>query len=147
MGTLMRPTAFAIGLGFLTVGVLGFIPALVTHFDTMTISGPDSDAHLFGVFEVSVLHNVVHLLFGVVGLLASRRWSSARTFLIAGGLIYLLLCVYGLIIEPDGSANFVPLNTADNWLHLGLGVVMISLGLLLDRDRAGLRKGRRTMGR
>ena len=147
MGTLMQPTAFLIGLGFLTVGVLGFIPALVTNFDAMTLAGNDSDAHLLGVFEVSVLHNVVHLLFGVIGLLASRRWTSAGTYLIAGGVIYLLLCVYGLVVDPDGSANFVPLNTADNWLHLGLGVIMISLGLMLDRDRAGLRKGTRTMGR
>jgi len=33
----------------------------------------------------------------------------------------------------QSSANFVPLNAADNWLHLGLGIGMIALGMLLGR--------------
>jgi hypothetical protein len=48
--------------------------------------------------------------------------------------VYLVLWVYGLLIESDSAANFVPLNTADNWLHLALGVGMVALALLLGRN-------------
>ncbi|GHD30261.1 hypothetical protein GCM10007147_31870 [Nocardiopsis kunsanensis] len=58
---------------------------------------------------------------------------AARIFLIGGGVIYLVLWLYGLVIDLDSAANFVPLNTADNWLHFVLGVGMIALGLLLPR--------------
>ncbi|MBV9638385.1 MAG: DUF4383 domain-containing protein, partial [Mycobacteriaceae bacterium] len=53
----------------------------------------------------------------------------ARTFLVAGGVIYLILWMYGLLIDLRSAANFVPFNTADNWLHFALGAVMMLLGL------------------
>jgi hypothetical protein len=83
------------------------------------------------VFMVSVLHNIVHLLFGIVGIALSRSAASARLYLIVGGVIYLVLWIYGLVIDMKSAANFVPLNTADNWLHLVLGVGMIALGFAL----------------
>jgi hypothetical protein len=46
-----------------------------------------------------------------------------------------VLWLYGLIIDSDSAANFVPLNTADNWLHLLLGVGMVGLGVALSRTR------------
>jgi hypothetical protein len=75
----------------------------------------------------------VHLLFGVVGLALSRSWTGSRSYLIWGGAIYLVLWIYGLVIGHESPANFVPLNTADNWLHFVLGVAMLGLGLLLGR--------------
>ncbi|GID29961.1 uncharacterized protein DUF4383 [Paractinoplanes brasiliensis] len=94
---------------------------------------------LFGVFQASVLHNIVHLLFGIVGLALARTVSGARAYLIGGGAVYLVLWLYGLVVAQDSSANFVPVNTADDWLHLGLGVGMIALGFLLSRrDRAAV---------
>jgi hypothetical protein len=131
----MQQAAVIIGVGFLIVGILGFIPGITTNYDSMEFAGHDSNAQLLGIFDVSVLHNIVHLLFGVAGLLLARSWQGARVFLIGGGIIYLVLWVYGLAVDPGDSANFIPLNDADNWLHLGLGVVMILLGFLLDRDR------------
>jgi hypothetical protein len=126
---------------FLLVGVLGFIPGITTDFDTMGLAGHESNAKLLGVFQVSVLHNIVHLLFGVAGLVLARRPSTARAFLIGGGAIYVLLWLYGLIIDRASGANFVPLNTADNWLHLVLGVGMIGAGLLAStRERAEIRQ-------
>ena len=85
---------------------------------------------------MSVLHNIVHLLFGVAGLTLSRTVSGARAYLIGGGAIYLVLWLYGLVIDHDSGANFVPLNSADNWLHLFLGVGMIALGVALTRRPA-----------
>jgi hypothetical protein len=99
----------------------------------MTFAGHESTAMLLGVFHVSILHNVVHLLFGVVGFVLARTVSGAIGFLIGGGAVYLLLWLYGVVIDHDSAANFVPLNTADNWLHLALGVGMVGLGLALRR--------------
>ncbi|MBB4689892.1 uncharacterized membrane protein YuzA (DUF378 family) [Actinoplanes abujensis] len=119
---------------FVLVGLAGFIPGVTTNYSDMTFAGHHSDAHLLGVFQVSVLHNIVHLLFGVAGLALARTASGARNFLIGGGAIYLVLWLYGLVVGQDSSANFVPVNNADDWLHLGLGLGMIALGLLLSRN-------------
>jgi hypothetical protein len=128
--------ATVVAATFLLVGVLGFIPGVTTNYDAMQFAGHESDAKLLGVFQVSILHNIVHLVFGVLGLVLARRADTARAFLIGGGVIYLLLLLYGLVVDRGSSANVVPVNGADNWLHLALGVGMISLGLLLSpRDR------------
>ncbi|AQZ63704.1 hypothetical protein BKM31_21575 [[Actinomadura] parvosata subsp. kistnae] len=127
--------ALVVGVLFLLVGVLGFIPGITTGYDDLQFAGHHSDAHLLGVFQVSILHNIVHLLFGIAGVLLARTWSGARNFLVGGGVIYLLLWIYGLLVGHDSPANFVPLNNADNWLHLGLGIVMVALGLALSRRR------------
>ncbi|WP_378733425.1 DUF4383 domain-containing protein [Nocardia brasiliensis] len=128
-----RIAALAVGAVFLLVGVLGFIPGVTTDYDTMSFAGHHSDAKLLGVFQVSVLHNIVHLLFGVAGLVAARTAAAARWFLLVGGAIYLVLWLYGLVIDRGSDANFVPVNEADNWLHFGLGLGMIALGAVLPR--------------
>jgi hypothetical protein len=131
--TAMHKAALAVGLVFLLVGVLGFVPGITTDYDRLGAAGHESEAMLLGIFQVSILHNIVHLLFGVAGILLARRTDTARSYLLAGGVVYLVLWVYGLVIGHDSSANFVPLNDADNWLHLLLGLAMIALGLLTSR--------------
>jgi len=123
-----------VGVVFLLVGIMGFIPGLTTDYDQMSAAGHESMAKLLGVFQVSVLHNIVHLLFGVLGIALARTNTTARNYLIGGGVVYLVLWIYGLLIDKTDPANFVPLNTADDWLHLGLGLGMIALGLALGRD-------------
>jgi len=124
-----------VGATFLLVGVLGFIPGITTDYDSLEIAGHESGAKLLGIFEVSVLHNIVHLLFGVAGLVMAKTFNGARTYLLAGGIIYLVLWIYGLAIDHNSSANFVPLNDADNWLHFVLGLGMVGLALALGRNR------------
>ena len=127
--------ATVIGAVFLLVGVLGFVPGITTGFDQLTFAGHHSGALLLGVFEVSVLHNLVHLAFGVAGLALARTVAGARAYLVGGGVVYLVLWIYGLLIDHDSAANFVPLNDADNWLHLVLGIAMIALGLTVATTR------------
>ena len=122
--------AAIVGVVFLLVGVLGFIPGVTTNYDMLTGAGHHSGALLLGIFNVSILHNIVHLAFGVAGLALARTPGGAKAFLVGGGVIYLVLWLYGLLIDQDSAANFVPVNTADNWLHLGLGVGMVALGLI-----------------
>ncbi len=125
--------AMATSAVFLLVGILGFIPGITSEYDTMSFAGPNSEAMLLGVFQVSILHNIVHLAFGVVGFLMAREHAMARNYLIGGGAIYLLLWLYGLFVEGDQPANLVPMNMADDWLHLALGVLMVGAGLALRR--------------
>lgn len=129
----------AVGAVFLLVGILGFIPGITTNYASLGFSGHLSEAMLLGVFQVSILHNIVHLLFGVAGILMGRTAVQAKNYLLYGGVVYLVLWIYGLLIGHDTPANFVPVNTADNWLHFLLGVAMIALALLLSRQDTGVR--------
>jgi hypothetical protein len=140
--TNIQKATLAVGVVFLLVGVLGFIPGITSNYETLGFAGHDSEALLLGIFQVSILHNIVHLLFGVAGIALARNAAQSRNYLVVGGAIYLVLWIYGLLIGHDTTANFVPVNTADNWLHFVLGVGMIGLGLALSRGTA--RAGRAT---
>jgi hypothetical protein len=129
----LQTAAAAVGAVFLLVGVAGFVPGLTTDVDQLELAGHHSEAQLLGIFGVSVLHNVVHLLFGVAGLALARSWSGARTFLVGGGAVYLVLAAYGMVVDRHSQANFVPLDQADNVLHLVLGVAMVGIGTVLGR--------------
>ncbi|MFM9276056.1 DUF4383 domain-containing protein [Pseudarthrobacter sp. NKDBFgelt] len=140
--TTIQTAALAVGAVFLLVGVLGFIPGITTNYETLGFAGHESGALLLGIFQVSILHNIVHLLFGVAGIAMARSAAQSRNYLIGGGAVYLVLWIYGLLIGKDTAANFVPVNTADDWLHFVLGVAMIGLGVALSRGTA--RAGRTT---
>lgn len=119
----------------LPVGIAGFIPGVTTDVDTLQFAGHDSRAMLLGIFQVSILHNLVHILFGIAGLATAGSALASRRYLLIGGVVYLVLWIYGLFAAGDHGANVVPVNTADNWLHLGLAVAMILLGFFVGRDR------------
>src|SRR3712207_1108090 len=131
--TAVQKAAMLVGIVFLAVGVLGFIPGITSNYGSMEFASHESEAKLLGLFQVSILHNIVHLLFGVAGIVMARTIRGAKNYLIVGGIIYLVLFVYGLAVGSNSSANFVPLNTADDILHLLLGAGMIALGALLTR--------------
>jgi hypothetical protein len=126
-----RLAATVVATVFLVVGIAGFIPGVTTEYDGMTFAGHESTAMLLGVFHVSILHNIVHLLFGIAGLALARTVPGAVWFLIGGGAVYAVLWLYGLLIDQNSAANFVPVNGADNWLHLLLAVGMIGIGVAL----------------
>ena len=144
--TPVRAAATVVATVFLVVGALGFIPGVTTELGQIEFAGHDSGAELLGVFQVSILHNIVHLLFGVVGLALARTAAGARNFLIGGGAVYLVLWLYGLLVDETSSANFVPLNDADDWLHLAMGAGMIVLGLALGLRRDTAAPNLRTPG-
>ncbi|WP_299168653.1 DUF4383 domain-containing protein [uncultured Arthrobacter sp.] len=129
--TNIQKAALAVGVVFLLVGILGFIPGITSNYDTLSIAGSDSEAQLLGIFQVSILHNIVHLLFGVAGVVMAKTATGAYNFLLWGGVIYAVLFIYGLIVPQDSAANFVPVNAADNILHLVLAIGMIGLALAL----------------
>jgi hypothetical protein len=123
----VQGAALLVAGGFLVLGVLGFIPGVTTA------------GKLFGVFAVSGLHNVLHLLTGFVGFALARTYAAARAYFLGGGLVYLTLWVHGLLI----GSGLLPINGADNWLHFVLGVVMMLLGVTLAGQRDPTRRRRR----
>jgi hypothetical protein len=115
----VQGAALMVAAGFLVIGVLGFIPGVTT------------DGKLFGVFAVSGLHNVLHLLSGFVGFALARTYAASRAYFLGGGLVYLALWLHGLFMV----SGLLPINGADNWLHFGLGLGMVLLGLTLAGQR------------
>lgn len=132
----LQRAALIVGATFAAVGILGFVPGVTSNYGDLGFAGHESEAKLLGLFQVSILHNLVHLAFGIAGIVMARAWSTARTYLIGGGVIYLVLWLYGMVIDRASDANFVPVNTADNWLHFVLGLGMIGAGVALSRNRS-----------
>ena len=120
--------ALVVGALFTVVGLAGFA---VTGFDGWTAHDPDQT--LLG-FAVNPLHNVVHLLIGVVGLLLGRTDGSARLYgwLLAVG--YGAVLVYGLAVAGQADGNVLNINGADNVLH-GASVVAGLVTALWPRRR------------
>ena len=131
----IQRAARVVGVAFVVIGILGFIPG-ITDDAPGGFAGADSDGSLFGIFQTSVLHNLVHLLLGVLGLVLSRTWEGSRNFLIGGGVVYLGLGAFGLV----GAIDWLPADDSDDWLHLFLGGAMVAVGVLL-RGRARGRVG------
>jgi hypothetical protein len=128
--TSVQTLAMLVALTFVLVGILGFIPGITTHYGDMSFAGDDSGAKLLGVFQVSILHNLVHLLFGVAGWFLARTWNGARAYLLGGGVIYLALWLLGIL----NGADWIPANDDDNWLHLVLGLGLLGLGFVSPRS-------------
>jgi Domain of unknown function (DUF4383) len=119
--TLAQNLALIFGGVFLLAAIAGFIPGLTTNlYDGLEFAGNDGDAELLGLFKVSVLHNIVHALFGV-GILMAGRHDSALQYLLWSGVAYVVLFLIGLV----GAGDWVPINNADDVLH-----AVLALGLL-----------------
>jgi Domain of unknown function (DUF4383) len=133
--SLAQTLALVFGVAFLGVGVLGFIPGITTNLGDIKFAGNDSPSELLGLFQVSILHNIVHLLFGIGGIALSRTTANARMYLLYVGVIYTVLFVYGLIVGAGGDANFVPLNGWDDALHAALAVALLGSWFITREER------------
>ena len=70
--SLVTTAAKVVGAVFLLVGILGFIPGVTSSYGSLAFAGHMSEAKLLGIFQVSILHNIVHILFGIAGLVDLR---------------------------------------------------------------------------
>lgn len=108
------------GAVFILVALWGF----VVSGGSME-AGPDAPA-ILGLFPVNVLHNIVHLLLGVWGLLASRSFDGARSYCRIAGIAYILLTVLGLV-DPT-TFGLIPIGGGDIALHAALGIILAAVG-------------------
>jgi hypothetical protein len=133
----VRYFALIYGIVFLLVGIAGFVPGLVTPPQ----AGPDPTVatgfgRLFDLFPVNVLHNLVHLAFGVWGLAAYRTFSAARLYAQGVAVIYAILTVMGLIPLLNTTFGLIPLYGHDVWLHAVLAIVAAYFGWATVRAEA-----------
>ena len=131
--------ALAVAGFFALIGVAGFIPGITDQYDLLRFATADSRAYLFGVFQVSVLHNLIHIATAVAGFIGARRALWSRNYLFTAGVCYMLLFFYGVTIRLATDINVIPMNDADNAFNIIVGLVMIALSILLDRG-AGRRE-------
>jgi len=119
-----QSAALLAGLVFIALGILAFVPLITSDVGGMSFAGHGSGARLIGVFRVSVLDNAIHILLGLAGVALARTTSGARQYLVGGGVAFLVLWVLGIV----NAGKWIPVNAADDWLHLGIGVGLIGLG-------------------
>ncbi len=125
--TTVQRLAQIFGIVFLLIAIVGF----VTSGSSME-ADPEMAEKIFGLFPVNLVHNGVHLGFGIWGLLASRNFEGARNYGIIGGVMYLVLAVLGYV-APNGF-GLVPLGSNDIWLHALLGAGLLAAGATAQRS-------------
>lgn len=118
--------AWVFAVIFLTVGILGFVPGVTT-----------SSGHLLGIFEVSALHNIIHLASGILAAIAaSMSVAYSRLYFQAFGVIYGLVTVIGFV-QGSTVLGLIGVNLADNVLHLVIATIALYIGFAL-RTEAGM---------
>jgi hypothetical protein len=116
-----KNAAMIIGIVFLIVGVLGYIPN--------PIVGPA------GTFLTNPLHNIVHIVSGIVLLIGVYTSFGSSMALKIVGVVYGLVAIGGFFMVMDGVMMGVAINEADKWLHVALAIVILAAGFLLPDDK------------
>lgn len=126
-GTTRSPAqlyALIFGAVLTVAGIIGFF-----YNSDFTSNKSVHDA-VFGILNVNGWHNVVHIATGVLGLAAAGAYSSSRTYALGLGVVYIVVAIWGFIIgSGDSILSIIPVNTADNVLHLFIGVAGIAAGM------------------
>ena len=125
MSTTLQKLAGLFGVVFIIVAIVGFIAP--NGGMAMQPTDPVTAAKALGIFPVNLLHNIVHLLFGIWGLAAARSWAGSKSFFTGAGAIYAILTVCAFV-SPSGF-GLVPLGGADIGLHAVLAIAMLGIGL------------------
>lgn len=129
MTTTVQKIALALGVGLLLAAVAGF---LTTGGMQMQPANPETAPKALGLFPVNLLHNIVHLVFGLWGLVASRGFDAAKVFARVTGTVYAILVPLGFI-APNGF-GMIPIGGTDPWLHLVLAAPLFYFGFI---DKTG----------
>lgn len=128
----MRTRLFAliVGIAYVAAGLAGFVPGLSPAHETQDLIVNTAYRDVLGLFPANVLHHLVHLAVGVLGLLAYRTFAAARNFARGLAIVYAVLGVMGLIEAGNLNTTFdlIPLFGNDVWLHLGTAAVAAYFG-------------------
>jgi Domain of unknown function (DUF4383) len=124
-----------IGATLVVAGIVGF-------FYSSAFGSPGKVDGVLGVLDVNGWHNVVHIASGLLGLVMSRKYSSARTYCLLLAVAYTGVAIWGFIVgDGDQILSIIPVNTEDNVLHLLIGITGLLAGLATAEART-----RRTSG-
>jgi hypothetical protein len=134
----VRYFALVYGIVFLVVGIAGFVPGLVTSPQLGADVAVDAGfGRLFGLFPINVLHNLVHIVFGIWGLVAYRSFSGARMYARSVAVIYAVLAIMGLVPVLNTTFGLIPLYGHDVWLHVLLAAIAAYFGFAPARNVGG----------
>lgn len=132
-----RTFALVWGIVFLMVAASGLIPGMwqpaPPHYPDLLVEARYGDA--LGLFPVNILHDLVHLVFGLWGIAAYRSFGAAKTYAKSVAVVYALFAVMGLIPGLNTTFGLVPLFGHDVWLHVLLAAPAAYFGFVHD-DRA-----------
>ena len=132
-----RYFALIMGIAFLLVGVMAFIPGLVTTGEDhgLHVTGPGT-GYLLGLFHVNVIHNLVHILFGVWGIIAYKRYDASRSYARVVAIAYAALALIGVCPSPRINTVFglVPIHGHDVWLHAVIALAAAFFGWAVGPD-------------
>lgn len=135
----MNTKTFALvwGIIFLGLAATGLIPGLLQPPPPGHELAVDSmHGRALGLFEVNILHTLVHLVFGLWGLAAARNWDSAKSYAKAVAIIYAVFAIMGMLAEPISTTfGLVPLHGNDIWLHILLAVPAAYFGFVHNDRR------------
>lgn len=125
-----KTLAMVFGIVFVLVGILGFVPNPLVGAT--------------GIFETNLMHDLVHLVFGIILLVvAFKAPMKSALWLKILGLVYLIIAVLGFVMVPGGGLllGLVHTNDADHWLHIVLGIVLLAGGFAGKSNASVLNNG------
>ena len=132
-----RYFALVWGIVFLAITASGVIPGswvpAPAHYPHIAVDSMYGAA--MATFPVNILHNLVHLLFGIWGVIAYRRLDSARTYAKAVAIAYGMFAIMGMIPVLDTTFGLVPLFGNDVWLHIILAAPAVYFGFMRNDSR------------
>lgn len=111
--SLAKNFAMLLGAVLTIVGILGFI----------------MPSPLLGLFEVDMVHNVVHIASGLIGLWAAMSGpNAAKMYLIVFGIVYGVVAALGFLTASP-ILGLLHVNGHDNWLHAVIAVACLYVGV------------------
>jgi hypothetical protein len=123
---MVRAAAILLGLVFLLIGIVGFVPAITP-----------ANGMLLRIFHVNTAHNMVHLASGIVFLLCGMAGAGpSQAFFKTFGIIYGVVALLGFFYGDSALLGIVANNTADTWLYVVLAVVMLFFGFAPSGSKA-----------
>lgn len=118
----LKPFAIIIGVVFIVIGILGFVPHVTTN------------GLLLGMFAVDPMHNAIHIVSGVIALATSCSEKAAKLYFQIFGVIYALVAILGFAMK--GHILMMQMNMADNYLHIVLAIIILYLGFIFKSAKA-----------
>jgi uncharacterized protein DUF4383 len=134
--------ALVFGIVFLLAGASGFIPGMLhpVPAGAPPLAVSMGYGFVMGLLPVNVLHNLVHVLFGILGVVAYAGSFAPRVYAQIVAVSYGLLVVLGLLPATHTLFGFVPIYGNDVWLHLALGAVAAYFGFMSPAEASVQRK-------
>jgi Domain of unknown function (DUF4383) len=117
--TSVQKFALVFGIVYALVGVIGFVPGLLQPppADAPRLAVGAAYGYLLGIFPVNAPHDLVHIVVGVLGVLAAGRLAAARLYCRVVAVVFALLTVMGLVPGLDTTLGLIPIFGADVLLH------------------------------